>query len=215
MEKITDKILEDEIWKPLTDYEGDYEISNMGNVRSNMRSLKKNRILKSSWASSIYPRISLRKNGEYKLVLTHRLVALAFLPNPLNKRTVNHKNGIKTDNRAVNLEWSTDSENMQHAHNSGLFVTDSYNRKKGRVIYWLKQINPNITFDKVRKIFHVSETVLKKIYLKLEVIEEIKRRMPDTAEKWDNLKRTGMSKDKRIGYDQALDDFTKILNEII
>ena len=65
--------------------------------------------------------------GEKKKSYVHRLVALAFIPNPENKEEVNHKNGRKNDNRVCNLEWNTYSENLQHAYDTGLKVS-----KKGK-----------------------------------------------------------------------------------
>lgn len=66
--------------------------------------------------------IDLYKNNIRKKALIHRLVALAFLPNPLKKPQINHKNGDYTDNRLENLEWVTDSENKIHAHKNGLII---------------------------------------------------------------------------------------------
>lgn len=61
-----------------------------------------------------YLRILIRENGKSHTVFVHRLVAMAYIPNPNNKPQINHKNGIKTDNRPENLEWCTNLENRQH-----------------------------------------------------------------------------------------------------
>ena len=106
-----------EIFLPIKGYEGLYEVSTLGNVR-NARS---KRVLKPRPnEKSGYLLVALYKNGIAKGHSIHRLVAERFLINPLNKPQVNHKNTIKTDNRASNLEWSTRSENIQHSWRTGL-----------------------------------------------------------------------------------------------
>jgi hypothetical protein len=80
-----------------------------------------------------YLRINISNENGSKTFTIHRLVATAFVPNPKNKKTVNHINGIKTDNRIENLEWCTNSENCKHAHRTGLnkgFTSIGYNFKK-------------------------------------------------------------------------------------
>lgn len=105
-----------ENWKDIKDYEGYYQVSNFGNIKS----LRNNKILKKSLDSRGYNHFITSLNNKSKLFKIHRLVALHFIPNPENKNQVNHINGIKTDNTVENLEWVTAKENIQHALNNGL-----------------------------------------------------------------------------------------------
>jgi hypothetical protein len=91
----------------------DYLITSNGDVISkNYRGTGQKRLLKLTKYSCGYNYVFLGKNNRYRV---HRLVAETFISNPLNKPEVNHKNGVKTDNRAENLEWATSSENVKHA----------------------------------------------------------------------------------------------------
>ena len=111
-----------EIWKPISGYEGLYEVSNLGRVRSlghfvgnqyiERRFQNRIRLIKASNRKANYKGVTLHKDGKQKAFLLHRLVAEAFIPNPENKPEVNHKNHIRWDNRVENLEWCTRQENM-------------------------------------------------------------------------------------------------------
>lgn len=119
-----------ETWKDIPGYEGLYSISSIGRVKSISHKVKANcnggiRRTSESEKKGIvgwhgYVWISLCKNGVSKTHSVHRLVAQAFIPNIDKKPQVNHKNGVKTDNRVENLEWCTNSENQVHAVISGL-----------------------------------------------------------------------------------------------
>lgn len=115
-----------EIWKPVKNFENLYHVSNLGRVKSLPKysgtCMRKERILKTSnrLTKDGYARVSLNDNGKRKEYRVCRLVAEHFVDNPLNKPTVNHINGIKTDDRAVNLEWATREENMKHAYDNNL-----------------------------------------------------------------------------------------------
>ena len=93
----------DEIWKDKKDYEGHYQVSNFGRVKS--IKFGKERILKPLTNSSGYLCVNLYKNGIIKTYLVHRLVAEIFLPNPNNYKEVNHKDEDKSNNIVSNLEW--------------------------------------------------------------------------------------------------------------
>ena len=109
-----------EVWKDIKGYEGLYKISDMGNIFSVKRRGCSGGLRKHVMDSKGYYQVKLTTCYDYKILLVHRLIALHFIPNPENKFVVNHKNGVKTDNRIENLEWVTSSENQKHAYNTYL-----------------------------------------------------------------------------------------------
>ena len=104
--------MEKEIWKPILNYEGLYEVSNWGRVKS--LKFGKERILKPGTNKYGYLIVILCKNGKVKSFSVHRLVAEAFLPNPHNYPCVNHKDECKTNNNVNNLEWCTYTYNNNY-----------------------------------------------------------------------------------------------------
>lgn len=113
-----------EIWKPVSGFEGDYEVSSLGHVRSLDKTVyckmcrnhvvRKGILLNPGTYSNGYLRVCLGKHKNQKYYRVHRLVAEAFIPNPDDKPYVNHKDLDRQNNKVENLEWVTPLENTEH-----------------------------------------------------------------------------------------------------
>jgi hypothetical protein len=141
--------LENEIWKPIIGYEGLYEISNLGRVKSLPKksksptghpSIRKQMIRKQNYDKAGYLICGLNNECTHKNIKVHRLVAIAFIPNPENKSEVNHKKGIKTDNRDTELEWVNRLENQRHSWDN-LNRQSAYKGKLGKYNHLSKKVN--------------------------------------------------------------------------
>jgi hypothetical protein len=111
----------DENWKDIDGYEGRYQVSNLGRIKSlNYIKSKKTKIIKCNRDNDGYYSVVLYKNVKPKRYKIHRLVALMFIENPYNKPQVNHIDACKWNNNVNNLEWCTAKENLRHAWNMGL-----------------------------------------------------------------------------------------------
>lgn len=116
-----------EIWKDIPNYEGLYQASNFGRIKSiqyfnhtNNKIYPRDKILKPILNEKGYCRVDLSKSGKSKRHRVHRLVAKTFLPNPYNLLEVNHIDGNKQNNNVNNLEWCSRSYNMKEAYKLGL-----------------------------------------------------------------------------------------------
>lgn len=157
--------IDGENWLPVVGYEGLYEVSDLGRIVSFFH--KEKRLLH-PWKSHGYRRVTLVKNGIEKSTAVHILEGTSFLPNPENKPTVNHKNGIRDDNRLVNLEWATMPEQQDHAIATGL---------RKIILRAGEMYNSSVTNEQALEIFNsiLPPNELSKIYnISIPVVKGIK-----------------------------------------
>jgi DNA-binding transcriptional regulator YiaG len=167
-----------EEWKYIDDLQF-YQISNLGNVRSVDRVVEtrkgpqkyKGKILKERITIWGYSQIAFRFSGKRNQFYVHRLVAYAFLGHEKGKE-INHKNGIKTDNRLENLEWVTRSENVLHSIKIGLrnykYLENMQPSRQHKLtienILEIKKLKYKISQPKLAKKFNVSKSLITKIH---------------------------------------------------
>ena len=152
-------------WKTIAN---GYQVSTTGEVKS--LKYKTPRILKSQLGRDGYLRVDLTINGKAKHYPIHRLVAQAFLPNPGNKPEVNHRNGVKTDNRVENLEWVTHAENKRHAYDVGLQIapqgeTSCLAKLTNEQTAYIRDNPDNLTGRALAEMFGVDATTISRVQL--------------------------------------------------
>ena len=164
-----------EIWTSIPGYEGRYEVSSFGRVKSLLRKQKypNGYIRAETLDSDGYSIVSLVKKGYFTTLKVHRLVAEMFIPNPENKPQVNHKNSVRKDNHVDNLEWCTVSENGLHSFRTGNRIHPMLGKRRkpesleklSKTVSGSKNPNAKICLDQQTGIFYltISEAACAKV----------------------------------------------------
>ena len=165
------------MWKDIPGYEGLYQASDMGEIKSIRRWVNngqpsgryvEEKILKPVLSGRGYEQVMLRKNGKSVHQYVHRLVALTFLANPSNKKAINHKDGNKRNNSVNNLEFVSYSENNYHAYANGLKGKGElfYNSKlSSENVMFIRNTYPKLNYNQLAKLFNVSRATIRDVVL--------------------------------------------------
>lgn len=153
-----DKTTQAETWKPIHEYNGKYEVSSKGNVRTNYYDIPKDIAL---IPRHEYLMVSLYKEGKNKTHRVHRLVAQAFIPNPGNLPVVNHKDGNKHNNNVNNLEWTTSAGNIRHAIEMVKRSGNAWNDSKPKMIYCPEDDKVCNSIAEASKFYNVNKKTIK------------------------------------------------------
>ena len=163
---------DNEYWLKVPDFDGWYEVSNLGRIRSYQNFGHQKRktpiILKPNLDRYGYLCLTLCNKGKHKQVTIHSIVAKAFLPKPSPNLQIDHINGIKTDNRVENLEWVTAKENTLRSVANGLKPRGERHRNHKLTqenVYEIRRLykTGDYTYSKIAEMFKVSKTVIRDI----------------------------------------------------
>jgi hypothetical protein len=163
-----DNIEKTEQWKDIPGYEDLYQASNLGRIKSYPKpNFKCFRILKHK-DSKGYSSLNMCKNKKVIALKVHRLIAITFIPNPENKPDVNHKKGIKKDNRVTELEWNTKLENNIHAYRTGLkkpkkSIDCNFSKLSENQIKQIKENKDNLNQRELGELYNVSQSNISNI----------------------------------------------------
>lgn len=154
------------MWKPIENYNSLYEVNEKGEIRSlyhwnghKYEKRKKPYILKQTNTTTGYKKVELAKDGKKKSLRVHRLVATAFIPNPMNKPYINHIDGNRINNCVENLEWCTQHENVVHAYETGLNKISHITKEELQ-----RYVENGFTFHQIMKKEHISVKRLQNYY---------------------------------------------------
>lgn len=165
------------MWKNIVGFEGLYQVSDDAEIKSLSRQIisktgqtytLKERILKPTTNPRGYLQVFLRKDRKTYALYVHRIVAEAFVPNPDNLPTVNHKDGVKANCKAYNLEWSTYGENNQHAYDNNLHGRGEMHYRSHLTEDQVREIRKhgkNATYEEIAQKYNVTKATIRDVIL--------------------------------------------------